>query len=67
MKVGGFVLDEAHYIGRLQLIEPAALVVGKTLGKKALDELRVVEHRRRCESALSLQVQPEILLQPLCR
>jgi len=66
MKTGGFVLDETHYIGRTQSIEPH-LLIGNTLSEKAPDELCIVEHRCRCEFALSLQVQPEFLLQPLRR
>ena len=38
MKPGGFVLDEAHHIGRTQSIEPH-LLIGNTLSEKAPDEL----------------------------
>ena len=34
MQAGGFVLDEAHHIGRTQSIEPH-LPVGNTLSEKA--------------------------------
>src|SRR5450631_1272846 len=66
MKPNGLVLYEAHHIARTQTIEPQ-FPIGKAFDKKAPCNRQIEDHGCWRKFAFSLQVLPELSLQPLGR